>query len=76
MEDKYSRLKVPQKLFVQGKKYANSSGDLTVLCAKTTCNYSSKTFKGTVLQAKEYSIGHFSKDWLTSGFKEYKEENE
>jgi hypothetical protein len=65
---------IPHQIFIKGKKYSHGDGDLIVLCTKTTCNYSSKTFQGTVLSSKEYPIGSYSKGWLTSTFKEYKNE--
>ncbi len=59
---------VPQQIFIKGKKYTNQAGSV-VLCSKTTCNYSSKSFKGVVLEGREYPAGYYSK-WLTLNFVE------
>ena len=58
----------PHKIFIKGKKY--KSDKTTVLCTKTTCNYSTECFQGVVVESKEYSIGSFSKDWVPSVFEE------
>lgn len=62
---------IPQKLFIKGEKYTNNSGGLVVLCTKTTCNYSSKHFRGVVLESDEYPVGYYSKTWYTSSFVKY-----
>lgn len=62
-----------QKLFIKGKKYKTDK-TTTVLCTKTTCNYSTECFQGVVLESKEYIKGSFSKDWDPDRFEELKEE--
>jgi hypothetical protein len=65
--DRYE--KIQQKVFIKGEKYTIDRERLIVLCTETTCNYSSSTFKGVVLESKEYSIGQYSKGWFTKEFK-------
>ena len=62
---------IPQKIFLKGEKYTTNQEGLIVMCTKTTCNYSSKTFQGVVLESKKYPIGHTSKSWLVTTFDKY-----
>lgn len=58
----------PQKLSIKGRKYKTDK--TTVLCTKTTCNYSTECFQGVVLDSKEYATGKFSKTWIIDRFEE------
>ena len=58
----------PHKIFIKGRKY--KADKTTVLCTKTTCNYSTECFQGVVVESKEYAIGSFRKDWVPSVFEE------
>jgi hypothetical protein len=69
--DRYE--KIPQKIFIQGEKYTTNQEGLVVLCTETTCNYSSKHFKGVVLESEQYPIGYYSKTWRALTFEKYEQ---
>jgi hypothetical protein len=57
-----------QKLFIKGRKYGTDK--TTVMCTKTTCNFSTDYFRGVVVESKEYVKGHFSKSWHMDRFEQ------
>jgi hypothetical protein len=65
---------IPQKILLKGESYTTNQEGLVVMCTKTTCNYSSETFQGVVLESKKYPVGHTSKGWLTANFEKYDKE--
>ena len=71
--DRYE--KIPHKIFIKGEKYTTNQEGLIIMCTETTCNYSSKHFKGIVIESKKYPIGHYSKTWFTLTFVKYEQPN-
>lgn len=55
-----------RKVYIKGEKYKCR---VTVICTKTTCNYSSDVFEGV-----DIATGHYSTTWNADNFDKYTEE--
>lgn len=63
-----------RKTFLKGELYTTNKCGLIVMCTETTCNYTSTSFKGVVIEGDDRPTGHYQETWQTLTFVEYKKE--
>ncbi len=63
-----------RKIILKGNLY--QFDDIVVMATETTCNFTTKCFKGVVVKSnKQYPVGQYIEDWLIQNCKEV-EKNE